>query len=417
MNRLLDRILTRLVRRGKLLITWSDGVTSVYGDGAGANAHLIFRDKKAERDALLSPELTLGESYMDGRLEFTEGSLTGFLQIVNDNWTNRRPAAWMQAAERMRHLAQRLSLNNNLLSARKNISHHYDLDERLYRLFLDTDLQYSCAYFESPNATLEEAQRAKKRHIAAKLALKPGLDVLDIGSGWGGLGIYLAQTSGVNVTGVTLSEEQHRVSNERARTEGLADRVKFELKDYRLLDRKFDRIVSVGMFEHVGRARFGEYFEHAKRLLKPGGVMLLHSIGRFTPPEATNPWLVKYIFPGGYIPSVSEVMPAIEKSGLFVTDMEILRLHYAKTLKIWRERFLARREEAKALYDERFVRMWDFYLAISEYAFRGGSMMNFQIQLTADLEALPLTRDYMGAAEAELGRLQPKPESLRIAGA
>jgi cyclopropane-fatty-acyl-phospholipid synthase len=392
-------------------------VTSVYGDGTGAAAHLIFVEKSAERDFLVDPETRIGEAYMDGRIDFADGTLREFLHVVNTNVGAYGPTFWMQFLDRIRYRLQVLSRNNALGKARKNISHHYDLDERLYRLFLDSDLQYSCAYFPNPSASLEEAQRAKKRHIAAKLALKPGQTVLDIGSGWGGLGIYLAQVCGVDVTGVTLSEEQHRVSNERAKALGLADRVRFELCDYRLLEKPFDRIVSVGMFEHVGAARFGEYFRHAKRLLKPGGTMLLHSIGRFGPPQRTNPWLTKYIFPGGYIPSISEVIPSIEKAGLFVTDMEILRLHYGMTLKHWRERFLARRDEATALYDDRFVRMWDFYLAASESAFRTGSMMNFQIQLSSELESLPLTRDYMGAVEQELARRESSPESLRMAGA
>jgi cyclopropane-fatty-acyl-phospholipid synthase len=241
--------------------------------------------------------------------------------------------------------------------------------------------------------------------------------VLDIGSGWGGLGLYLAEMTGVTVTGVTLSAEQHRVSNERARRRGLAEQVRFELTDYRKLDRTFDRIVSVGMFEHVGVAAYPEFFDHVHRLLKPDGVMLLHSIGRFDAPGGTNPWLTKYIFPGGYIPSISEVVPHIERSELLVTDLEVLRLHYAETLKLWRERFLARRSEAVALYDERFARMWEFYLAGAESAFRSGTMMNIQVQMVRQQRALPLMRDYMFTAEAELRARQPGAESLRMAGA
>ena len=416
MNRLLDRLLARIIKRGRLVVTWPDGTTSEYGDGSGVVAQLALRHRSAARDLLLNPELGIGEAYMDGRIDFPDGSLPAFLQVVNDNWGERRPAPWMEALARLRYRAHRFSRDNNLFQARRNVSHHYDLDERLYRLFLDSDMQYSCAYFEKPGISLDEAQLAKKRHIAAKLALKPGQSVLDIGSGWGGLGIYLAENAGVTVTGVTLSAEQHRVSNERARQRGLSESAQFLLQDYRTLDGPFDRIVSVGMFEHVGAGRYDEYFRHVKRLLKPDGVMLLHSIGRFGPPGATNPWLTKYIFPGGYIPSLSEVTPAIERARLFTTDVEILRLHYAETLKLWRERFMANRDEALKLFDERFCRMWEFYLVGAEYAFRSGGMMNFQIQLTKDQTALPLTRDYMGIAEKKLKTSRPQGESLRIAG-
>jgi cyclopropane-fatty-acyl-phospholipid synthase len=276
-------------------------------------------------------------------------------------------------------------------------------------------MQYSCAYFEHPGASLEEAQWAKKRHLAAKLALKPDHRVLDIGSGWGGLGLFLADYFDADVTGVTLSTEQHAVSNQRARERGLERRARFELKDYRKLETTFDRIVSVGMFEHVGAARYGEYFRTAKRLLKDNGVMMLHAIGRFTPPATTNPWIAKYIFPGGYIPALSEVLKAVERVGLIVSDVEILRLHYAETLKAWRERFRAHWDEAAAIYDERFCRMWDFYLAGSEAAFRNGDMMVFQMQLVKDRNALPITRDYIFVAEENFRR-QRDSESFRMAG-
>jgi cyclopropane-fatty-acyl-phospholipid synthase len=260
-------------------------------------------------------------------------------------------------------------------------------------------MQYSCAYFDRPGVTLEEAQWAKKRHLAAKLALEPGQEVLDIGSGWGGLGLFLAESAQVKVTGVTLSSEQHRVSNQRAHSSGLDGRVRFELQDYRSLKRPFDRIVSVGMFEHVGAARCGEFFRTAAGLLKPNGVILLHAIGRFGPPGTTSPWIDKYIFPGVYAPALSEVLAAIERMGLIVTDIEILRLHYAETLKAWRQRFRKRWREAAKLYDERFCRMWDFYLVSCEAAFRTGDMMVFQLQIAKDRAAVPPTRDYMFAAE------------------
>jgi cyclopropane-fatty-acyl-phospholipid synthase len=296
------------------------------------------------------------------------------------------------------------------------VRHHYDLDGRVYRLFLDSDLQYSCGYFDRPGADLEEAQWAKKRHLAAKLALRPGQEVLDIGSGWGGLGLFLADYFDVNVTGVTLSTEQHSISNQRAHERGLDGRARFELRDYRALDTEFDRIVSVGMFEHVGAHRYGEFFSAAQRLLKPDGVMLLHSIGRFGPPTSTNPWIAKHIFPGGYIPALSEVLRAVERVGLIVADIEILRLHYAETLKAWRQRFRARWDEAAEIYDERFCRMWNFYLAGSEAAFRNGEMMVFQLQLVRDRATLPLTRDHMHDAEEAFRRTHEQPESLRLAG-
>ena len=416
MNRLLDRLLRAMIKRGSLKVTWADGTVSVYGDGSGELAQLAFFDKSAPRDVLLNPELAIGEAYMERRLDFPDASLVPFLKVINDNWGARRPAPWMEALARLRYRAQRLWIDNSLRRARQNVAHHYDLDERLYRLFLDGDMQYSCAYFDRPGIDIDEAQWAKKRHVASKLALQPGHEVLDIGSGWGGLGLYIAEASGAHVTGVTLSSEQHRVSNERARQRGLDGQARFQLQDYRSLDRSFDRIVSVGMFEHVGVARYREFFETAERLLKPDGVMLLHSIGRFGPPGGTNPWLRKYIFPGGYIPALSEVLQVVERTELYVTDVEILRLHYAETLKAWRERFMARWEEAAAIYDERFCRMWEFYLAGAEYAFRSGGMMVFQLQLTKSQEALPRTRNYMFAAEAALSGFRDEGESMRLAG-
>src|SRR5205814_5985830 len=279
---------------------------------------------------------------------------------------------------------------------RRNVAHHYDLDGRLYSLFLDADKQYSCAYFETPDTSLDDAQLAKKRHLAAKLFIGHGDRVLDIGSGWGGLGLYLAEMTGANVTGVTLSTEQLQVSNDRAAEKNLTPSAKFFLEDYRDVSGPFDRLVSVGMFEHVGVDFYETYFRRCAELLTPDGVMVLHSIGRSEGPDATNPWIAKYIFPGGYIPALSEVIPAIERAGLLVCDVEILRLHYAETLKAWRERFAARREEAVRLYDERFARMWEFYLACSEISFRKQNLMNFQIQLTKRQGIVPMTRDYIG---------------------
>jgi cyclopropane-fatty-acyl-phospholipid synthase len=415
-NRLLDRLLARTIRTGGLEVTWSDGAVSYYGSGGEPFARLAFLDAVAETAILKNPELSLGEAYMEGTLAFPNDTLADFMLLLNENWTTFRSIPWMRALSQVRRVGQRILENNDVLHARRNVSHHYDLDERLYRLFLDSDMQYSCAYFATPGMSLEAAQLAKKQHIAAKLALKPGQKVLDIGSGWGGLGIYLAEAAGVEVTGVTLSREQHRVSNQRARERGVASRARFELRDYRTLDREFDRIVSVGMFEHVGAKHYPEFFETCRRLLKPDGVMLLHSIGRQGPAGSTNPFLAKYIFPGGYIPAVSEVVSPIEKAGLLLTDIEILRIHYAETLKAWRQRFRAHWDEAVAIYDERFCRMWDFYLAGSEAAFRYGEMMVIQAQLTRSQLTLPITRDYMAAAEAALGTIERPDESYSLAG-
>jgi len=416
MNRWLDRLTARVIRRGRLEIVWSDGSISHYGDGRGFHATVRFLEPSAEWAVLRNPELALGEAYMDGRMDFPGGGLLEFLMLLNENWSEARQVTFLSALSRVRYATRGLTQNNSLLKARRNIARHYDLDERIYRLFLDSDMQYSCAYFERPQATLDEAQWTKKRHLAAKLALAPGQEVLDIGSGWGGLALFLAENAGANVTGVTLSAEQHSVSNNRARQQGLDRQVRFELKDYRLLDRSFDRIVSVGMFEHIGAARYGEFFRTVARLLKPDGAMVLHSIGRFGPPASTNPWIAKYIFPGGYIPALSEVLKAIERVGLFVTDVEILRLHYAETLKAWRHRFRQHWDEAAQIYDERFCRMWEFYLAGSEATFRAGGMMVFQIQLAKDQKILPLTRDYIYATEEVLREELALPESPRLAG-
>jgi cyclopropane-fatty-acyl-phospholipid synthase len=284
---------------------------------------------------------------------------------------------------------------NPLHRARRNVAHHYDLSDTLYELFLDADRQYSCAYFAAPDQTIEQAQANKKRHIAAKLLLAPGQHVLDIGCGWGGLALYLAKECGVSVTGLTLSTEQLRVAERRAAAAGLSDRVRFELRDYRETNGRYDRIVSVGMFEHVGVVHYPEFFGKVKELLADDGVALLHSIGRQDGPASTNPWLRKYIFPGGYSPAMSEVVPVVERSGLWITDIEILRLHYAETLRAWRTRFNANRERIRALYDERFCRMWEFYLAGSEMAFRHQGHLNFQMQFAKKIDAVPLTRDYM----------------------
>ncbi len=398
----LQAMLKRLIQRGHLKVTFADGMTRSFGDGAGETIHIKLTNSLAERRIAVDPELGLGECYMDGDLEILQGTVFDLIALAHINTDRLLGNTLHRAVHVARATLRRVNQQNPVGKAQENVAHHYDLSGRLYELFLDSDRQYSCAYFDQEGRSLEEAQLAKKRHIAAKLSIEPGMRVLDIGSGWGGLGMYLAEYCGAEVTGVTLSEEQHAVSNERAVARGLGGQVKFLLKDYRLLEEKFDRIVSVGMFEHVGINHYGEFFSKVRALLKPDGVTLLHSINRPDGPGATNAWIWKHIFPGGYIPALSEALPEIEMAGLYVTDIEILRLHYAKTIAHWRERFAARRAEAKALYDERFCRMWEFYLAASECAFRYGGLNNFQIQFTRSQNALPLTRDYIAQTEEQL---------------
>jgi cyclopropane-fatty-acyl-phospholipid synthase len=400
---MISRIINGLVRVGRLRVEFADGSVGHYGDGTGPQVAVRFNDHGAVWRLLRDPELEFGELYMDGRLELTQGDLYDLLAVGSANLWKTEGLAWLKALEKLR--TRLISwTRNDRGRARRNVASHYDLDHRLYDLFLDADRQYSCAYYEHPGQTLEEAQLAKKRHIAAKMLVDERHRVLDIGCGWGGMGLYLAQQTGSRVVGVTLSQEQHAIASRRAAETGLTPRADFRLSDYRDVEGPFERIVSVGMFEHVGRAHFDEYFTHVSRLLTDDGVMLLHAIGRPSGPGYTNPWVAKHIFPGGYIPAVSEVLAAIERQGLYVTDIEMLRLHYADTLKAWRERFNAHRDEARALYDERFCRMWDFYLAGSEAAFRIGGNMVFQIQITKRQDVVPRTRDYIPAREEALRR-------------
>lgn len=404
-----------IISKGNLAVTDAAGVTYHFGDNTGEPVHLRFTSSKWEREVALDPALKLGEAYMEGGFEFVKGDIYKLLEII---FESTGPVAenqmWMKAMSFIRTATKRFVQMNTLKRSARNVQHHYDLSGKLYDLFLDPDRQYSCAYFQSPDTDLNEAQLAKKRHLAAKLQVSKGEKLLDIGCGWGGLGLYFARVLGADVTGVTLSHEQFGIANQRAKTLGLENRAKFLLEDYRNLNAQFDKIVSVGMFEHVGIGHFKEYFDHVKRLLKPDGRFVLHSIGRSGEPGATNPWIAKYIFPGGYIPSLSEVIPVIEKSGLIITDIEILRLHYAETLKAWRQSFLAHWDEAKALYDERFCRMWDFYLAASESAFRWQGMMVFQIQLAHKQDAVPLTRDYIMQEEERLLKIDADPNLSMI---
>ncbi len=396
-KKLVEATLSTGIRVGRLTLAWPDGSRTVYGDGGEPQATLEIKDDAALRALALNPALAFGEAYMDGGIVAVDCSMHEVLQLIMMNvsrWWNDVPV--LRWHTRLHQALRPILQANGAQRSRRNVAHHYDLNGRLYSLFLDRDRQYSCAYFPRGDETLEEAQAAKKRHIAAKLNLdRPGLRVLDIGSGWGGMALTLARDYGAEVTGITLSEEQLHAARERASEAGLDDRVSFELMDYRNLNQQFDRIVSVGMFEHVGVPNYEEFFLVIKRSLKPDGVAVLHSIGRLEGPSATNQWISKYIFPGGYSPALSEVLCPLEKSGLITTDIEILRLHYAKTIAHWRFRFAANRDAISALYDERFCRMFEFYLSISELSFRVGDHINFQIQLTRDRNTLPLTRDYM----------------------
>ena len=395
MNRLLRAFLTRTIKKGRLDVIDPSGAAHHFGDGTGVPVRVRFNSAAAERAVLLDPELQLGEQYMNRGYDIEIGSVLDFLTLLLVNIGGNRPTWWTRALSSARSIFRSVFENNEPTRAQDNVQRHYDLDGRLYALFLDADRQYSCAYFEDGVTDLEQAQLAKKRHIAAKLALQPGQRVLDIGSGWGGLAIYLAETFKADVTGITLSEEQHAVSNQRARERGLSDRVRFLLQDYRTLPGSFDRIVSVGMFEHVGRSHYREFFRQLHALLADDGVSLLHTVAMKNDPGPFNPWMQRYIFPGAYLPTLSELAPVIEQQDFWLTDLENWRLHYAKTLAAWNERFQAHRAEAAVLYDDRFCRMWEFYLQFCVVGFRMAGLCVFQMQLTKKIDAVPITRDYI----------------------
>jgi cyclopropane-fatty-acyl-phospholipid synthase len=399
---MLKNILDKFIKVGRLTVIWPDGRSCAFGQVMADNSRLDVTVRLSGAwtpwKLALNPDLHLGEAYMNGTLVLEQGTLRDLLEICARNVLhNRHPSLLVRS---LGALSRRLQQRNSPAMARRNAAHHYDLPYALYRQFLDEDLQYSCAYFPKPGCSLDEAQRAKKRHIAAKLQLRPGQRVLDIGCGWGGLALTLARTEDVDVLGVTLSPEQLIVAQQRAKSLGLDKRVRFELCDYRELTGKFDRIVSVGMFEHVGAPQYTGFFDALKELLADKGVVLLHSIGRMQGPGVTSAFIRKYIFPGGYVPALSQVMPAIERSGLWLTDLEILRLHYAETLRHWRDRFLGH-DDGTA--DQRFRRMWEFYLTVSEMSFRFGGFMVFQAQLARQVDAVPITRDYMFEQE-QIGR-------------
>ena len=412
---MLKRLFDSLLKEGRLTAILPGGREITYGSG---EPHITIRlhDRRAVFELATNPDLKLGELYTDGRLTIENGDIADLLTLLMRNLNVSKPTGLHKIFRTLRRTLRPLSQFNPAWRSRRNVAHHYDLSGELYARFLDRDRQYSCAYFPRGDETLEEAQAAKKRHIAAKLLLdKPGLKVLDVGCGWGGLALDLARDAGANVLGVTLSEEQIAVARERSEKAHLADRCRFELVDYRALTGVYDRIVSVGMFEHVGVPHYRQFFGKVRQLLADDGVMLLHTIGRLDRPGSTNPWIAKYIFPGGYVPSLSEVTTAVEKSGLLINDIEILRLHYAKTLAEWRRRFNAQRADIAKLYDERFCRMWEFYLTGAEMAFRHDDQAVFQIQLTKRLGTLPLTRDYMIEAERRMTFAGAEPRPMRVA--
>jgi cyclopropane-fatty-acyl-phospholipid synthase len=398
---LLAHLFSHGIRYGRLGVIDATGRRHVFGSEPGPSATIRLNDRSLHWKLLIHPYLYLPEAYMDGLLTIEEGSLYDLLDLFAINGETTETAGLVRIVDCARLMLRRLHQYNPIGRSRRNAAHHYDLSDQLYELFLDRDRQYSCAYFLSPDDDIDTAQQNKKRHLASKLLLRPGQKVLDIGSGWGGLALYLAAECGVEVTGLTLSEQQLKVSQRRAAGTGLTERVHFHLRDYREETGQYDRIVSVGMFEHVGVNQYPTFFAKLRGLLMPDGVALLHSIGRMGGPADTNPWLRKYIFPGGYAPALSEVLPVVERERLWVTDIEILRLHYAETLRAWRTRFYQNRERICALYDERFCRMWDVYLTGSELAFRRQDHLNFQMQLAKTVDAVPITRDYMVDWERE----------------
>ena len=390
---MIGALVRRLVKAGDLTVKLPGGREIQAGDGTPPRVILRFT-RAGVRRLLANPGLGLAEAYMDEDAVLEHGSMYDLLEIVGRSGSRGPKGRGSFAKRTRRAVKRRLQQANDRVAARKNVAHHYDLSNDFYRRWLDADMQYSCAYFARPDMTLEEAQVAKKRHLAAKLMLKPGHKVLDIGSGWGGLGMTLAGDCGADVLGVTLSTEQLALARERAQAAGLSGKVRFELQDYRDVQGPFDRIVSVGMLEHVGAPNFRKYFETVKRQLADDGVAVIHTIGRMSPPSLTHAFTQKYIFPGGYIPSMSEITRAIEDAGLWITDVEVLRLHYAETAKAWLQRFLAD-PEIPQLYDGRFRRMWEFYLAGAEMGFRYGTHMIMQFQLTRKVDVVPITRDYL----------------------
>lgn len=402
---ILGRILTKIITHGSLTVIDSQGNASHFGvEDTGPSVTVRLLDRWLPLKIAINPSLATGEAYMNGRLTIIKGDLRSFLLVVTASLEPLYSNAFMRSCNRMAITIRRLMGGNHRRCSARNAAHHYDLSADFFRLFLDQNMHYSCAYFERGSETLEEAQAAKVRHIAAKLLLKPNQRILDIGSGWGSMALMLARETGVTVKGVTLSNAQLETARDRATQLRLSNRVEFALQDYRDVVGQFDRIVSIGMLEHVGHLYLGSYFGKINELLAPDGVALVHSIGRWNANTGPDPWTDRYIFPGGHIPSLSEVIPSIEASGLLVTDIEILRLHYSETLRHWSDRFAARRETALTLYNEKFCRMWEFYLAAAEMSFRNRPLMVFQVQLAHNRDAVPLTRNYINIAEEQLAQ-------------
>ena len=393
----LDRMLKSIMRDGTLHVVMPSGANYRYGNQNGHPITVRLRDASTVRHLALNPEMALGEAYMSGALTIDGDDLQAFLALIvrNVQRASGNRVWWQKPLLKSRAALRWLAQNNVIERARGNVAHHYDLSGQLYDLFLDDDRQYSCGYFKDPTETLDQAQAHKKEHIARKLMIEPGMSALDIGCGWGGMALMLAKDFGARVVGITLSQEQHAYATQRAEREGLADRIDFRLCDYRHVEGTFDRIVSVGMFEHVGLRHFNDYFKTICDRLSPDGIALIHTIGWAAPATGTNPWMAKYIFPGGYIPTVSEAMSAVEKARLWATDIECWRLHYAYTLRHWYDRFRQNEDQVVAMYDDRFVRMWRFYLAACEQTFRNGPQAVFQFQLSRSIDAVPLTRDYL----------------------
>jgi cyclopropane-fatty-acyl-phospholipid synthase len=403
---LIGKLVDKLLATGSITLTTPGKPPRTYGRGGGRHLHVRFTDRKVAFDIVKNPRLGVGETYMDGRLVIEDGTILDLLEMVvgANRWEDK--GAGRKVMRRGKKRVLKFFKANNLKRARRNVAHHYDLKDELYELFLDDDKQYSCAYFTDPANSLEQAQADKKAHIAAKLALEPGQRVLDIGCGWGGMALYLHKVAGVDVLGVTLSEHQLKIARQRAAAAGVSDHVKFELRDYRLLEEHFDRIVSVGMFEHVGSKHYDEFFAKCRELLKPDGVMLLHTIGKLgRPSDAPDPFTDKYIFPGYHLPSLSQMAEASERAHLIASDIENLRLHYALTLRHWLDRVTANRGKIEKMYDARFFRMWEFYLAGGIVMFESGAACNYQVQYVRDRRALPITRDYIAVAEARYRKL------------
>ena len=416
---LIGALIDRLLKKGSITIVSPDGSRATHGPGGGRSLTIRLADRKVPFELMKNPRLGLGEAYMDGRLTIEDGTILDLVELItgSNRWEDGGEGRKLFGKGRFKQL-KRLVRRNDPRRARRNVAHHYDIGNDLYRLFLDDDLQYSCAYYTDSGNSLEQAQADKKAHIAAKLCLEPGQQVLDIGCGWGGMALYLHQMAGVDVLGITLSEEQLKVARSRAKQAGVSDRVRFELIDYRHLEGQFDRIVSVGMFEHVGARHYDEFFAKCRSLLKPDGVMLLHTIGRLgSSSGAPDPFTDKYIFPGYHLPSISQMSAASEKARLIVSDFEILRLHYAYTLREWLRRATAAREQIVAMYDERFFRMWEMYLAGGIVMFETGSGCNYQVQYVRDRRALPITRDYMVEAEERYRRASSDLDRSRAATA